>query len=131
MPDRRHEKGPAGNGANSETQKAGEPASSLVDSAAVRTDHRSIAWDVSDLEPAMQARVTRAWTDGYAAGINAGRRQVEAEDAESWARMRESIRQAAQTPDYAALAERRGQHARAAATRALWAARGLAEGVAS
>lgn len=126
MPDRRHENGPADNGAGSEMLKAGEPGTSLP----ATTDHRSIAWNLADLEPAMQARVTRAWIDGYAAGINVGRRQVEAEDAERWARMRETIRRAAQAPDYATLAERRGQHDRAAATRARWVARGLAEGVA-
>lgn len=92
----------------------------------VGTDPRAIAWDVSDLPPAMQARVTRAWTDGYAAGINAGRAAVVREDAEAWARMREVVHAAARAPDYATLAERRGQRERAAATRRLWAERGIA-----
>lgn len=86
------------------------------------TERRS--WSLGDLPPHAQAVAVDLWAEGYAAGIVEGRRQLHEELQADWQRMRELIRP--NQPDYATLAERRGQHARAASTRALWVVRGLA-----
>ena len=66
-----------------------------------------------------------AYTAGYTDGIAAGRAQVETEDADRWATMRATIHHLAQQPDYATLAERRGDRDRAARQRQILHERGI------
>jgi len=71
-------------------------------------------------------RIAEAYYEaGVVAGIEMGRRQVEAEEEARWAWMREHIRSIASTPDYATLADRRGQHQRAQRQRDLLQQRGI------
>lgn len=82
--------------------------------------------DLASMPPRAQRIALDWWQLGYERGVVAGRAQMEAEDAARWAEMRESIRAAAQAPDYATLCRRRGDHARAEATERLWRERGVA-----
>lgn len=91
-------------------------------------DHRGIAWNLAEFSPEEQARITGAWIDGYAAGVNAGRRAVEAEDEARWVALRQTMRAVASSRDYATLAELRGQPERAEKQRRTLAERGIGQG---
>ena len=82
--------------------------------------------DLAAMSPRAQ-QISLEWYQlGFQHGIEAGRAQVEAEDAARWAELRRSIRATASGPSFAELCRRRGDHARAEATERLWQERGLA-----
>ena len=82
--------------------------------------------DLATMAPRAQ-RIALEWFElGRLEGFEAGYRQCEADDAARWAELRKSIRAAANSPDYATLCRRRGDHARAEATERLWQERGVA-----
>jgi len=82
--------------------------------------------DLAAVNPQIRAAYLRAYEIGYLEGIEAGRRQVEAELAAEWAALRaEVLPRIRQGVPYADLAERRGQHDRAARQRHLLRERGV------
>lgn len=81
--------------------------------------------DLAGMTPRAQQRWCDAYTLGYEHGIAAGRRQVEDEDAARWAALRHYVHRVAAVPSFADAADRRGDHDRAAANRALLRQRGI------
>lgn len=80
---------------------------------------------LAQMTPRAQGIALEYYAAGVEHGIELGRRQYLDEDTAAWANMREVIRAAAATPTYDVLAERRGQHERARAHRALMVERGV------
>jgi len=77
----------------------------------------------------MSPRARQTWIDaygvGYLEGIEAGRRQVEDELAAEWAALRGVVMPVVLRPPFDQLADRRGQHDRAAQQRAILRERGV------
>lgn len=112
LPDRRHENGPAGNGADSGVQMAGGPSPSLP---------AHVSPPLDSMTPRAQAIWLEAYRIGYEHGIAEGIRVQEAAEAAAWRRIC-----IPDGPDYATLAERRQEPARAARQRQILAERGIA-----
>jgi hypothetical protein len=96
--------------------------------APTRQQHPAVAGiDLARVSPRERAAYLDAYEVGYMEGIEAGRRQVEAELAAEWAALRAEVmpRLLSGAP-YADLAERRGQAERALTQRRLLRERGVA-----
>lgn len=65
------------------------------------------------------------YLEGFERGAEVTRAEIAEAEAAAWARMREHVRMLANLPKYADLCEKRGEHEKAAANRALLRERGI------
>ncbi len=82
---------------------------------------RHVSPPLESMTPRAQEIWLEAYRLGYEHGIGKGIRQADEAEAAAWRRIK-----LPNGPDHATLCERRGEHEKAAATRRLWAERGIA-----